>query len=430
MLTLICIFLFFMFIYIFSNTLFSESDKYKNIILLMILFIFTFNPSLGHEQYLMGELNPIRINTITVAIFSCLLVVINKMTFRTGKEILFFLPLLLIFIFDFIVRTEDYYKFFSITFTYLSIYFLFLIVKSIKYLPVEKILNAVTILALINALLSILQYVTGLRLLLGSFSGSILYTEGAEVAKRAIGLAGTNNSAGNFGALLFAVILYNFIKKKSLFNGTVLVLTTLASILTFTRIGYIAIIIQLIIFFLFSKAKTKMQSYIKIFMTCFAIPIIALIFYIFSDEIINKLFVERGNTQSSRFDQYSRVFDYIISNDIWFGIGTGQYRHYMYDQFSILDIDIHSQYLNVLAENGIFILILFVWFNIWIFFKALKNNSDPLLRILISSLFIGNLICANFNPNAHYYLVNVLYYLLMFILQRGTKNVLIEDNKK
>lgn len=427
MLTVITTFIFFWFIFFFSKILFIGKEKYKNIILLMILFIFTFNPSLGHEQNLLNEINPIRINTITIAIFTCLLFLINKKTFQIGKEIYFFLPLFISFIFDLIVRVDDYYKYFSITFTYLSVWLLFLIVKSIKKLPVEKILIGINTLALINAILSILQYVTGLRLLLGSFNGTILYTEGAEVTARAVGLAGTNNSAGNFGAILFGVVLYNFIKKKSFFNALILILTTVASVLTFTRIGYVSILLQLIIFYLFSKSKTRKQSFFKVIFTCLATPVLAFILYLSSDEIIQKLFTERGNTESARFTQFNLAFDNIISKDFWFGIGTGQYRAYLYNTFGVLDIDLHSQYLNVLAENGFVIFCLFVWFNLWLFVRALKNNPDRSLKLLIVSLFFGNLICSNFNPNAHYYLVNVLYFLLMFVLARGKQDETLKE---
>ncbi|WP_366247707.1 O-antigen ligase family protein [Terribacillus aidingensis] len=419
--------LFFGSIFLFSKFLFVGDDKYKNIIILMILFIFTFNPSLGNEQYLLNETNPVRINTITYAIFACLLFVVNKHTFTFSKETLFFLPLFISFILDLSLRVEDFYKYYSIVFTYISVLMLYLIIKSIKYLPVEKILKGVTVLALINAILSILQYITGLRLLLGSFNGSILYTEGAEAASRAVGLAGTNNSAGNFGAILFGVVLYNFIKRKSFFNVLVLCLTTIASVLTFTRIGYVSIAVQIIIFFLFSKAKKRSQTYFKIIFTCFFAPIAAFILFVFLDEIIQKLFTERGDTQSARFTQFNLAFDRVISNDFWFGVGTGQYRAFLYERFGILDIDLHSQYLNILAENGFIIFGLFVWFNIWLFIRALKNNPDRHLKLLVISIFVGNLICSNFNPNAHYYLINVLYFLLMSLLARGRKNEILKE---
>lgn len=427
MLGFVIILLFFIFVFLASQYFFIGKDKYKHINLLMILFVFTFNPSLGFEQTLINETNPIRINTITIAIFVCLLFVINKSTFYVGKESFFFVPLALLFFCDFITRVDDYYKFFSITFTYLSVFLLYLIIKSIKLLPVIKILKFVNFLALINGLLSIVQYLTGLRLLIGTFTSSILYTEGAEEARRAIGLAGTNNSAGNFGAILFGVVLYNFLKDRTFFNAFVLIVSTIGTILTFTRIGYVSIIIQLIIFVIFTKAKKRNQSYFKIVFLSFSIPIILSIIYLASDEIINKLFTERGDTQSARFDQFIRAYDYIISKDFWFGVGTGQYKYYLYSKYGLYDIDLHSQYLNVLAENGFIMFILFVWFNIWLLVKSIKNNPERSIRILIISLYLGNFICVNFNPNAHYYLVNVLYFLLMFLLARGTRNEIIKE---
>lgn len=54
-------------------------------------------------------------------------------------------------------------------------------------------------------------------LLIGSFSESILYTEGIVDSNRAVGIAGSNNSAGNLGALLFIIALFNLYKKRIYF---------------------------------------------------------------------------------------------------------------------------------------------------------------------------------------------------------------------
>jgi O-antigen ligase len=163
-------------------------------------------------------------------------------------------------------------------------------------------------------------------------------------------------------------------------------------------------------------AFNKKWSTKKIIVVIFQAVLGLFAIIMFSSKIINKLFIERGDTQEDRFLQFDIVKKYII-NDHWlFGIGTGQYRDYLYKNYSIFGPDIHSQYLNVMAENGIFIFILFVLFNCWIIEKIISSNTGRLLKILGVALFIGNFVCSNFNPNQYYYLNNILYYLVMLTI--------------
>ncbi|PAD33575.1 hypothetical protein CHH56_19095, partial [Terribacillus saccharophilus] len=65
--------------------------------------------------------------------------------------------------------------------------------------------------SIFNSLLSLAQLVTKKKLLIGGFNDSILYTEGAIDSLRVTGIAGTNNAAGNFSALLVCITLFNFL---------------------------------------------------------------------------------------------------------------------------------------------------------------------------------------------------------------------------
>ncbi|WP_222848552.1 hypothetical protein, partial [Lactiplantibacillus plantarum] len=88
--------------------------------------------------------------------------------------------------------------------------------------------------AILNGVLSILQYITGKTLLIGNLSQSIVYTEGVTNVKRVVGLAGSNNAAGNLGVLLFCICLYNTVTQKNLFSLFSLGITTVFSLLTLT----------------------------------------------------------------------------------------------------------------------------------------------------------------------------------------------------
>jgi lysylphosphatidylglycerol synthetase-like protein (DUF2156 family) len=407
----ICFIIYFL-LFLTSNFFLKKKEKYKNIIFLLFMFSFSFYLSIGVEYYIREDTIKTGIHSVFLAIIVCLIMVISRNVLKLGLELFFFIPLFIFLIIDYLTRTSDYSHYYSILFTYLSIFLIFLIFRSLPSIKIEPILTSVNYLAFINAILGIAQFITGKQLVIGHFNDSIEYTEGIVATNRAIGLAGTNNAAGNFGALLFGVVLYNYVNKHDKFSLLTLILTSIFSILTFTRIGYVGILLEFFILVAFNKKWSTKKIIVVIFQAVLGLFAIIM----FSSKIINKLFIERGDTQEDRFLQFDIVKKYII-NDHWlFGIGTGQYRDYLYKNYSIFGPDIHSQYLNVMAENGIFIFILFVLFNCWIIEKIISSNTGRLLKILGVALFIGNFVCSNFNPNQYYYLNNILYYLVMLTI--------------
>ena len=140
-----------------------------------------------------------------------------------------------------------------------------------------------------------------------------------------------------------------------------------------------------------------------------------IVLVIFGEQIKFVLFEQRGETANSRIDQILFIFNNIVRNSVfWFGIGGGQYRYYSYYYLGYLDLDIHSQYINFLVENGWIICILFLIFNIYLYKMAIKKCDNTLQKAFIISLFCGNFICMNFNPNQYYFVNNCVYYLLMY----------------
>ncbi|PAD33599.1 O-antigen ligase family protein, partial [Terribacillus saccharophilus] len=209
------------------------------------------------------------------------------------------------------------------------------------------------------------------------------------------------------------------LKYKDKTSLIALIFNLLFSALTLTRIGYLGILIEFIVFLAFYWSKKRKDVLRRIIIYCFSVPIIGLVLLVSADYLINKLVTQRGDTQSSRFIQYERVFDYAMPNNWFTGIGTGQYQAYLKNNFFISDINIHSQYINTLAENGLIIFVLYVIFNFWLLIKIWRKQNDKLIRIFSLAFFIANLICSNFNPNQYYFVNNVLYYFVMFSLLFG-----------
>ena len=174
----------------------------------------------------------------------------------------------------------------------------------------------------------------------------------------------------------------------------------------------------------------SMSKVIRNFIIIFlGLVCIALILHLFGDKIYYILFEQRGKTQDARLLQFNYIFNNIINkNNLWSGIGTGQYTYYAYNYLSHYDLDIHSEYLNILTENGILAFGIFITFNIYLFRIALKKCESKLENIFIISLFLSNIICCNFNPNQYYEINNFTYYTILYCII-CKKNILNGGNR-
>ncbi|MGG7200406.1 O-antigen ligase family protein [Clostridium butyricum] len=301
--------------------------------------------------------------------------------------------------------------------TYLSIFILGLIFnyKNGDY-DYIKITELFTYIAIANGILGVFQFVTNKKLLYGQFNNSLYFkNESGMIVKRVVGIVGSNNAAGNLGFILFTVVLFNYLRSKEKINLVALIITTVFSILTLTRIGYVSIILTIVLNILIIKWNNLNAILKKVLLCGIGLLVIGIIFYFCGDLIIDILFKQRGNTQDARGIQFKFILDKIITkNNIMSGIGTGQYKDYAYNNFNYTDIDIHSQYLNFYAENGLMVFLAVIFFNVNLFILAFKNCDNNLEKVFITNLFLGNLICCNFNPNEYYQINNIFYYLLMY----------------
>lgn len=325
-------------------------------------------------------------------------------------------------------QINDISEFSAIITLYLAIFFIGFMYKNLNEYNVDQILNAFSYMAMFNGVLGILQYITNKKLLIGAFNDNINYSQNSGNIRRAVGLAFTNNAAGTLGAILFCIVLFNYLRTKSKIHLIALGINTIFLLLTLTRLGYLGALIETVVFFLYSRWNTMSKIIKKMGLILCGIWSIAIIALIYGEKIYNTLFIQRGDTEMSRAIQYQSIFQNIISKDtFWNGVGIGQYRYYTYYNVGIPDIDIHSQYICVLTEQGIIIFILFIVLNLYIFKKALNNAEHRLEKAFIISLFIGNLICCNFNPNEYYLINNVLYYLLMYCYVYKKKKVIVKQ---
>ncbi|WP_430832207.1 O-antigen ligase family protein [Clostridium butyricum] len=388
--------------------------KTKDIKLILLISCFNIGLNVNNEA---GK-EQIYISLLTTVIFIIFIINIKKKLFKLTLNnlcmLLICIASLQSYFLSYIYNKGSYW---NLNLTYLSIFILGLIFnyKNGDY-DYIKITELFTYIAIANGILGVFQFVTNKKLLYGQFNNSLYFkNESGMIVKRVVGIVGSNNAAGNLGFILFTVVLFNYLRSKEKINLVALIITTVFSILTLTRIGYVSIILTIVLNILIIKWNNLNAILKKVLLCGIGLLVIGIIFYFCGDLIIDILFKQRGNTQDARGIQFKFILDKIITkNNIMSGIGTGQYKDYAYNNFNYTDIDIHSQYLNFYAENGLMVFLAVIFFNVNLFILAFKNCDNNLEKVFITNLFLGNLICCNFNPNEYYQINNIFYYLLMY----------------
>lgn len=351
----------------------------------------------------------------------------NKIEFNKNKE-LFTIKFLLLFQISILViqlisiEIRSYNIWFNDLMFVTSIILIIQTLKSLN-LDVNKkyfsdILNGFLIISLFNSTLGIAQYVFKKTFLFFNDEATIYYSEGAKDAIRVIGLVGANNGAGNLGALLFSITLFSLYKKRNVLTVSAFAFNIIFTILTFTRIAILSIIIQMLIFLIYVTIRSIKKNAIKV------VSIINFSFVLFSsliiisyisDDLYRIFITDRGNTTDSRFLQFYYISNYILdTNNIRFiGVGTGNYISYIYENYGIYDIVIHSFLLNTLVEKGVFSFLAFTLIYILILKKMYIRLPDNYKWISFSTV-LGYLIVSNGNPGQYYLLPNIIFFLFCF----------------
>lgn len=403
----------FFIIFFLKKLSFFKKNKENYIIILLIVISSTISINIGYIQ----QITSIDVEKMYIPLSSFFIGIItiytinNKMKKLTLDNIFMIIFLVSIFIPYINNEINNKVQFWYLAIVYISIFLIGIIYRNIVGYNYNNITNFFNYIAIYNGLLGIIQFITNKKLLIGQFNDNIYYYG----IKRAVGIAGTNNAAGNLGCILFAIVFFNYVKRKNKISLIALIITSIFSILTLTRIGYLGIIVIICTHFIISKWNSEHKILKKILIIIVVAMVVSLIIVMFGSQISYILFEQRGNTQDSRGIQFDFVFNNIIKyNSFWNGIGTGQYTFYALYFLRYNDIDIHSQYINILVENGMMMFILFIILNIYLVIRALKRCDNRIETVFVVSLFLGNLICSNFNPNQYYVVNNFLYYLLMY----------------
>ncbi len=374
---------------------------YPNINVDMPFFmLFIYNLALLVHMMLSSKINTLKLDNISRIQLNRVILLLS------GLLLVLFLQVYISQIYDIGLYSFHFNVFINLVLLALFFYFL-----SVNQFNINTFFAVIAIYSICNSLLGMLQYVFSRSFLPASAIDSINYYEGAVVTKRVFGFVGASNGAGNLGAIFFSVLLYYFLKKKNLFSFIALLLNILFVALTFTRIGYLSILVQGLLFVIFTKIRNPHQLIRRCLIGILSTFVGVIAYLIFYDDVYQILFINRGDTESNRFVQFNEAFR-IMKENLWFGVGAGQYNSYIEENHGIQDIVLHSQFINILIEQGLISFILFSMLYIILLIWSIRIFKDEVW--LPISLMVGNFIVTNFNPNQYYSMCILTFFILIY----------------
>ena len=197
----------------------------------------------------------------------------------------------------------------------------------------------------------------------------------------------------------FSLSLSFMIKKYSFFNIVIWALCFLAIIGTYSRTSIIISFLIFVLIIFSSKMKNKFVTIIIVSLSLFGI------YYYFPD------FVERINTISTNLEvqggsgrtiRWKEAFDNFSTNTI-FGIGTGQSI-----ELTKTHNDSHNTFLQILAENGIFVFFFFIY--IWLDLLKKAINIDYSYMIITIAIILNLNAITCFDMRIMSYLFILIYF--------------------
>lgn len=398
---------------------YTKYRKYVNNVLVLFL-LFSFALSWSIKAFIKDE--QISINSgVLILLLYC--VFIRKRNeggscLRDQKYKILKLSLLIIIVLQIFQLVQShiyiYDNYVFILNTYITILFLSTSLhklSSYRY-KTDYIIYAIIIFSICNSIIGIAQFITG-KTLVPNVANNSLRQVG--MINRAIGLAGSDNGAGNLGALLLPAALYNYNKIKNTKNLAIVIINLIFVFITFTRIGYLAVIVELAIYYLIKSKITNRRDILRLLLIIAMCTLaVGFLYNDYFDRLYGGLFSERGDSHLERLRQYPMAFSAFSSSPV-LGTGAGQYNAYILDNLCLYDkYEIHSQLLNILVEQGVLAFVVFLYFYCYLFYSLLRKVKDRNMLFFVIALFTGNLIVTNFNPNQYYLTNNFIYYFINF----------------
>lgn len=196
--------------------------------------------------------------------------------------------------------------------------------------------------------------------------------------------------------------------------------------LTFSMIIYVVRVslIALAVAFLFLHLYKKRYGYI-ILLSCILLAI-------YMTPQVQKLFEESFSSESGTFaDRIRIIWLPAISNlgkYFLFGLGGRSFELFLLN-IAGSRLPAHNILLNILLENGIFAVILFLCFNYFLFKEALSSrvNDLALYSLLPMIIFYISSMTSTLQPNLFYKVSFIFYYPIFFVKNENSSSLSIHN---
>lgn len=284
-------------------------------------------------------------------------------------------------------------------------------------LSIKKIETMIEISGLIGISISLVYYVLGIMQVNMVFKGNGIQVLGALIDRQAPRLTGVASTDPNIFVLFVTLyFFYTFTHLNKFRNILGFILTLSAIVLTFSRGGYVGIVLGAVLLLFIGKNYGKK---IKIVM---GVCIIVIIAYYFQNQLPINPFEQLENRFSSIGSDGGSGRN-VLWDNAWhtftqhplLGIGINSTLSYSLDQGELLARYIHNTYLEILSELGIVGFITYFSFCIMLLYTSLKLIKHKVYFFL--PVFVA-LFVQMFFLSVEY---NEMFYLCVVLLYRYAK---------
>lgn len=269
------------------------------------------------------------------------------------------LLLVIFFIYYCITGLFSRYKYFSLRLIILIgiVFFFYAVLRFLLYkLSIKNVEKIITHAGLIFNITSLAYFIYGALQLNFIFWGNNITSMGLLIDRGMPRMVGTSIDPNIF--VLFNSLFFFYFLERRHKIGIALTITTM--LLTFSRGGYVAILIPLIISFFGAKKEGRLKMLIGVAVTMFTIPyLLKQLFKIDIWGIINERFISLESDQGSgRYEIWENALT-IFQDYPLFGIGIYNFQQYNLHYFNDFHYP-HNTYLEILVELGIVGLFLYL----------------------------------------------------------------------
>jgi len=326
--------------------------RYAFFIILWVLFVSYFDL---FKQIKVGGTNPIN---FAIAAFSTpfTIILVYKKFHEVVKELPYvkYLMLFALIVFlNFFRYGTSLNSFVEIFKYFIALLMVFCTYSYLKTNPAENIFKWINIFMITNCFAAFFQRLTGFGLMI------------VEGVPRIQGFLGHPNSLAFAINIFLPVATYQFInaktKQQKILWGFSIVINLLTLLLTFCKIGYIALLFCLLVLFLYVPVKIKKRMF---FSGIALFVLIILINYLFNLQIVESIINRTANNDSFiwRLTVWKLLIAHLNPSSYLLGNGIYSASNYMATMPLLGNQFIHNVYIQYFYEYGILSIFFFLIF--------------------------------------------------------------------